>query len=130
MQSFNIPRRNGYDTEPKHGAGTWDEFLKWQGKTLWKTVAFVERFAQSISQEALDHFVVFGTQHMDVIRSEFVLQYLLERPHQGLDNELIQKPSPTNPLRLGMPAATICLGDVPCKERLGGLLKNYSRKAA
>ena len=59
------------------------------------TVAFVERFVQSIQQECLDHFVVFGRKHMDVLCREFKDHYHRERPHQGLDNELIQKP-PTN----------------------------------
>jgi hypothetical protein len=43
-----------------------------------------------------------------------------ERNHQGLDNELIEKPSdePT----MG--------GAVKCQERLGGVLKYYYRRAA
>ncbi len=223
----NILRRNGFDTGPKRGNGTWDEFLKRHAKTMWQcdffskkivsktglrdifvlvflhvetrrvfitpatykpdekwmaeqaeaflrhnqesnlpckilmldndckyskpftnaiekakievrrtafrspnTVAFVERFVQSIQQEALDHFVVFGRQHMDVICSEFVAHYLLERPHQGLDNDLIQKPAPTKQLKSDVTADTIRLSDIRCKERLGGLLKSYSRKAA
>ncbi len=94
------------------------------------TVAFVERFVQSIKQEALDHFVVFGRQHMDVICAEYVEHYLSERPHQGLDNELIQKPFPTQQKTSEPTVKTIRLGDIRCKERLGGLLKSYSRKAA
>jgi len=51
-------------------------------------VAYVERFIQSIGQECLDHFVVFGRSHMNVLCSQFREHYHLERPHQGLDNEL------------------------------------------
>jgi hypothetical protein len=45
--------------------------------------------------------------------------YHEERPHQGLDNELIS-PKATSRRR----------GDVRCRERLGGLLKFYYREAA
>jgi transposase InsO family protein len=92
------------------------------------TVAFVERFVQSIQQECLDHFIVFGHKHMDVLCSEFKEHYHLERPYQGLDNEQIVKPS-----KRKKPASipsSIRLADVQCKERLGGLLSRYSLKSA
>ncbi len=47
-------------------------------------VAYLERFIQSIAQECLDHFVVFGRSHMDVLCSQFRDNHHLERPHQGL----------------------------------------------
>ena len=53
------------------------------------TVAFVERFVQTIKQECLDHFIVFGHKHMDVLCREFMDNYHFERPHQGLGNETI-----------------------------------------
>ena len=40
------------------------------------TNAFVERFIQSIKQECLDHFVVFGRDHFDHICSEYSMHYL------------------------------------------------------
>jgi transposase InsO family protein len=49
------------------------------------TVAFDERFVQTIKQECLDHFVVFGHKHMDFLCQEFKDHYCLERPHQGLE---------------------------------------------
>ena len=39
------------------------------------TVAFVERFVQTIQQECLDHFIVFGESHMDHLCREFVEHY-------------------------------------------------------
>jgi putative transposase len=94
------------------------------------TVAFVERFVQTIKQECLDHFVVFGQKHMDVLCREFKDHYHLERPHQGLENELIQKP-PTKRRKKTKPNVnTIRLSDIRCDERLGGLLKSYRRVAA
>jgi putative transposase len=98
------------------------------------TVAFVERFIQSIGQECLDHFVVFGHEHMDVLCSNYRDHYHGERPHQGLDNQLIESGLPAKKRRVSAKSRTgpntICLSDIHCHERLGGLLKSYSRRAA
>ena len=223
----NILKRNGYETGPERGPGTWDEFLKRHAKTMWQcdffskkivsktglrdvfvlvflhvetrrvyispatykpdqewmleqaeefirhtkseklpckilmhdndgkysqpfldvftnrkietrrtairspnTVAFVERFVQTIKQECLDHFIVFGEKHMSLLCSEFREHYHLERPHQGLENELPTQVKPKKPDKQLNSADTIRLSDIRCKERLGGLLKSYSRKAA
>ena len=95
------------------------------------TVAFVERFVQTIQQECLDHFVVFGHKHMDVLCSEFKDHYHLERPHQGLENDTLIKPTAKGKQtsKKAKPPDTIRLSDIRCKERLGGLLKHYSRAA-
>jgi putative transposase len=53
--------------------------------------AFVERFVQSIKQECLDYFVVFGLRHMDVLCREYLDYYHLERPHQAKENEPLVK---------------------------------------
>lgn len=53
--------------------------------------AFVERFVQSIKQECLDHFIVFGTQHMDYLCREYVEYYHTEQPHQRRENELLTR---------------------------------------
>ena len=95
------------------------------------TVALVERFVQTIKQECLDHFVVFGHKHMDVLRSEFKDHYHLERLHQGLDNETLIKPTnkgERTSKKAKLPE-TIRLSDIRCKERLGGSLKSYRRAA-
>jgi hypothetical protein len=41
------------------------------------------RFIQTLQQECLDYFVVFGEQHMNYVDSEMVAHYHEERPHQG-----------------------------------------------
>jgi putative transposase len=222
-----ILKRNGYETGPKRGPGTWDEFIKRHAKTLWQcdffskriisksgfrdvfvlvflhvesrkvfitpatykpdqawmiqqaeafsqytkdedlacktlmldndgkysqpfldalkssgiktkrtairspnTVAFVERIIQTIQQEVLDHFIIFGRSHMDVLCTQFRDHYHLERPHQGLDNELIEKPPTKGCKKIIEQPDTIRLSDIRCHERLGGLLKSYSRKVA
>src|SRR4051812_35779955 len=53
--------------------------------------AYAERFVQTIQQECLDHFVVFGPKQMDHLCKEFVEHYHEERPHQGLENELVRR---------------------------------------
>ena len=93
------------------------------------TVAFVLRFVQTIKQECLDHFIVFGHKHMDVICREFMDHFYFERPHQGLENEMIIaiRNKSNRAKRKAKPPDTIRLSDIRCKERLGGLLKHYSR---
>jgi putative transposase len=97
------------------------------------TNAYVERFVQSIGQECLDRFVIFGERHMDHLCAEYLAHYHEERPHQSLENEPLKKPK-----RRGRPKKhcgpldeqVVPLLEVRCKQRLGGLLKSYSRKAA
>lgn len=76
------------------------------------TVAFVERFIQSIQQECLDHFVVFGYRHMDVLCQEYKDHYHLERPHKGLDNGPTVKPWSKKHKSLTRVPDTICLCDI------------------
>ena len=53
--------------------------------------------------------------------NEFAAHYHVERPHQGLENELIDKRDVV---------ANDNGGSIECHERLGGLLKFYARRAA
>lgn len=82
--------------------------------------AYVERFIQTLQQECLDHFLVFGTRHMDHLLKEFLQHYHDERPHQGLGNRLLSGAGP--------PSAPN--GHIRCRQRLGGLLRHYYRQAA
>jgi putative transposase len=86
----------------------------------------MKRFVQSIKQECLDYFVVFGQRHLDYLCHEFIEHYHAERPHQGLDNRL---PVTRGEKRKRQPDL-VALADVACHTRLGGLLKHYYRKAA
>jgi hypothetical protein len=81
--------------------------------------AFAERFVESAKSECLDKTVLLGEGHLRKAVREFVHHYHEERPHQGLDNELI---APTT--------TVIGTGPMNCRERLGGLLKFYYREAA
>ncbi len=85
--------------------------------------AFVERWIQSIKRACLNHFIVLGEAHLNYLVQQYVEHYLTERPHQGVDNTLLVPRSPPDD---GVPLQD----NVDCHERLGGLLKSYSRRAA
>jgi putative transposase len=91
--------------------------------------AFVERFVQSITQECLNHFIVFGTPHMDVLCREYLTYYHRHRPHQGKRNELLLPPK-RRKRRCKATEDIPALAELRCESRLGGLLKSYHRKAA
>lgn len=83
--------------------------------------SFAERFVLSIKSECLDKMIPLGERHLRTAVTEFAAHYHAERPHQGLGNELIDKRAE---------AANDNRGAVACRERLGGLLKFYERRAA
>lgn len=87
--------------------------------------AFVERWIQSIKHECLNYFLVLGEAHLNYLVEQYVKHYHTERPHQGvgIDNALL---CPRSPPDEGVPL----LDEIDCHERLGGLLKSYSRRAA
>ena len=81
--------------------------------------AHAERFVLSVKSECLDKLVLFGERHLrDAVR-EYTAHYHEERNHQGLGGRLIRLPVIERPS-----------GPVECRERLGGLLRYYHRKAA
>jgi transposase InsO family protein len=82
--------------------------------------AYSERFVQTIKSECLEKMVIFGEKHLRYVVDEFVAHYHQERPHQGLGNRRIMESGQDPPDR----------GRILCRERLGGLLKTYYRKAA
>jgi transposase InsO family protein len=82
--------------------------------------AYAERFVRSIKSECLAQIIPLGERHLRTAVTEYMEHYHLERNHQGLENELIEKPSDKLDVN----------GTVGCRERLGGVLKYYYRKAA
>jgi len=83
--------------------------------------AFAERFVRSIKEEVLSRFMLFGERSLHHVLTEYVAHYHEERPHQGKGN-VILFPSVQADLTLAEP--------IRCRERLGGLLRYYHRKAA
>ena len=82
--------------------------------------AYAERFVLSVKSECLAKIIPLGERHLRKAVKEYTEHYHLERNHQGLDNELIEKPR--NEPQLD--------GVVECQERRGGVLKYYYRRAA
>ncbi|MBI3463321.1 MAG: transposase [Planctomycetes bacterium] len=84
-----------------------------------------ERFVLSIKQECLDHFIVFGQDHLLHLASTYIDSYYnVVRPHQGKDNRPLAALGPPEEADPPSPAT------IACDEMLGGLLKHYHRKAA
>ena len=82
--------------------------------------AHAERFVLSIKSECLAQIIPLGERHLRKAVKEYTEHYHFERNHQGLDNELIEKPRDEPYVD----------GDVDCRERLGGVLNYYYRRAA
>ena len=82
--------------------------------------AFAERFVRTIKESCLDRLILVGEGSLRRALSEFIEHYHYERNHQGLANQLIS------------PVTTPTNRDdgIVSRERLGGLLKYYYRRAA
>jgi hypothetical protein len=84
--------------------------------------AYAERFVRSIKEECLDRLILFGEASLNRALENYVAHHQHERPHQGMGNKLLFSISPSDHKPRD--------GPVECKQRLGGLLKFYHRKAA
>ena len=82
--------------------------------------AYAERFVRSMKEECLSRVVPLGEGYLRFLVGEDVDHSHRERNHQGLDNQLLQRPPP--PVSLA--------ADVQRRERLGRLLNFYHREAA
>jgi putative transposase len=83
--------------------------------------AYAERWVRSVKDEALARMMLFGEGSLRHILSEYVDHYHQERNHQGKGNTLlVPPPRPDGKAH----------GPIQRRERLGGLLKYYERKAA
>jgi hypothetical protein len=82
-----------------------------------KCNAHAERFVRSIKEECVNKMIFFGESSLSRAIREYAAHYGRERNHQGLENRLIEVGD--------LPS----VGDVQCREHLGGLLKYYHRAA-
>ena len=80
--------------------------------------AYAERFVRSIKSERLDQMIFLGQDSLDRAIAEYATHYHDERSHQGIGNVLISE--------------AVCQSQrsIEVRERLGGLLKYYHRRAA
>ena len=74
---------------------------------------------RSIREECLNRVIPLGERHLRRTLAEFVAHYHGERNHQGLGNELIDRPPRQH-----------ADGHVRRRQRVGGLLSYYYRAAA
>jgi len=119
-----------HDHDSKYTA-EFDAILKSEGVEIKKVGprapnlnAFAERWVQSVRQECLEHFIVFGEAHLRHILGEYVTYFNEERAHQGVGNTRLRRFGEQEPPK------EIAEGEIVCRERLGGLLKHYYRQAA
>ena len=82
--------------------------------------AHLERFHRSLKEACLDRMIFFGETALRNAISQFLEHYHAERNHQGLGNRIL------------VPGEEVgrASGEIECRERLGGLLRYYYRKAA
>jgi putative transposase len=83
--------------------------------------AYAERWVRSVKEECLSRMILFGEASLRHVLAQYVAHFHLERNHQGKGNVLLfpavsQDTEHTAPMQ--------------CCERLGGLLKYYTREAA
>jgi len=81
--------------------------------------AHAERFVLSAKSGCLANIIPQGERHLRKAVREYTEQYHLERNHQGLDSELVER-------QTGRPDMDT---PVECRGRLGGILKYYHRRA-
>jgi putative transposase len=82
--------------------------------------AYMERWFRSLKSECLSRMIFFGRKSLENAVREYAEHYKRERNHQGLGNELIEPNGDAGSVA----------EKIECRERLGGLLKYYHRRAA
>jgi putative transposase len=81
--------------------------------------SYLERFHLSIKSECLSRMIFFGEKSLRRAVTNYLEHYHVERNHQGLGNEIIEP---------GDEVGAVA-GKIECRERLGGVLNYYYRKA-
>jgi putative transposase len=83
--------------------------------------AYAERWVRSVKEECLSRVVLFGEASLRYALAQYVEHFHHERNHQGKGNVLLFPASSQDSKGEGA---------IQCRERLGGLLKYFVRKAA
>jgi len=106
-----------------------DEVFKAEGveiiRTPWRAPranASAERFVRTVRTECLDRIFVLSERHLESVLKTYLNHYNRERPHRGLDLRIPEGGPP-----LSLAGAT---GPIVRRDRLGGLIHEYHRKAA
>jgi transposase InsO family protein len=87
-----------------------------------KANAYAERFIRTVRTECLDRILVLSEAHLRRVLETYVDRYNHQRPHRGRDLH-----PPNGP---PAPVPVSATGAVARRDRLGGLIHEYYRKAA
>jgi putative transposase len=82
--------------------------------------AIAERFIGRLRRECLDHLLITGPRHLDIVLREYVQHFNTHRPHRSLD----QRPPAGDP-----PPRCRAAVRVLRRDRLGGLVHEYVQVA-
>ena len=82
--------------------------------------AIAERFIGTLRRECLDHLLITGPRHLDVVLREYVQHFNAHRPHRSLDQ---RPPAGGTPPRSGATVRPLR------RDRLGGLIHEYVQVA-
>jgi putative transposase len=82
--------------------------------------AIAERFIGTLRRECLDHLLITGPRHLDIVLREYTQHYNFHRPHRSLHQQ---------PPAGGTPTHTETASRVLRRDRLGGLLHEYVQVA-
>jgi putative transposase len=106
-----------------------DEVFKPEGveiiRTPWRAPranAYAERYVRTVRTECLDRICVLNERHLESVLKTYLNYYNQERTHRGLDLRIPEGGPP-----LSLAGAT---GPIVRRDRLGGLIHEYHRKAA
>ena len=112
-----------HDHDAKYGGGS-DRVFAGNGVIAIRTPiaapkanSHVERQIGSTRRECLDWILILNRRHLERVLTEWVEHYNRARPHRGLD---LQTP-------IARSDPVVSSGPIRCDERLGGLLREYSR---
>ena len=86
-----------------------------------KANAVAERFVRTVRAECLDWLLILNGRHLERVLRTYTDHYNRERPHRAL---ALRAPDPD------AASARSTLGEVRCRDKLGGLLHEYYRAAA
>ena len=83
------------------------------------TNAFAERWVRTVREESLDELLIWNEAHLRRVLLEYVRYYNSRRPHQGLEQD--------SPEGLKLISRE---GEIQCRDVLGGIIRDYYRRAA
>jgi putative transposase len=82
--------------------------------------AHAERWVRTLRRDCLDWLLIVGQRHLERVLREYVDHYNVARPHRALGLRAPAPPSSAGPLA----------GEIVRRDRLGGVIHEYVRRAA